>query len=435
MYSKLHAKLDSLREREFRFCSDNAIGASRFPWDWPDTPAKCFPEYDLSKKVYTNALPAREFLVQLPFYDGILLQIDMHCENDDEFEETHGVRIAELLDLSRLGKIMPIIRIEEEWSPANIGDFYSPLLEMAPPTTLRFPLLREVYKQKVGVLQGAEACENRATTYVDRLVDRLWHRVSKAGLFGKSVDLRELKGITGHSLYVQLWLLIECGHDAVVQELVRTWESTESSLSVDEAHRLLTNMVDSYSSVLARHPLEAVDGQVSMNSRELLVFEHFSEKHPRTFQSFPADIGKLLVKEFKLGVCRDLAIEEIVEFSKDSENARQALFHLAEAVRNSEYEGLQGRVEAVKRIWEETTRALEKMAARRKFIMNVVPISLGILGTAGGIVNGPFGIIVGLLSAAVSAAAVSDALSEGISKCGMPNHVLSIYKLKRGATQ
>jgi len=399
-----------------------------------------YPEFKdkLKGKVYTNALWGISVLIQLPFYDTIIMPVP-RTSTEDEYRKSTGLSIDDTMELIDEGKILPIIF--ETLTNYRGLDYLDPILER------RFPRCREVSFRslitKISKYPEAKIKGLRTTLEKkDSKLERFLKSEKKGSKYGFKIET--LPTGTNFEFSVDVSSFTKKNKSERINGLLQIYQllrglvgdSVVSSL-LELPANLWFLVTAIYAENLIYHPSLALDGIVSIERDKFISHRVLNlflrEKTPASGRVFPIEIGKWLIEKCQLVDVRDLGFKKVIEMSKETAKARKALCELDKAVENRQSQKVLESKKAIQEVWKETNQQLQSMMRASRVGVPVISISLGVIGGIVGTLAGLPGMLFGALEGVFSSLRCARPIAERLVKIGKPTYITAVYDLKRNS--
>lgn len=364
--------------------------------------------------VYTNHYPSESILIQLPFFDKVIMPI-MAIENEELYKKTYGIDVEQTLDLIKKNKIIPIIDADYN-DFNNVNDNYlDDLLDLRSPSILREATLQVILKQNNGLslqetLNDYKQAQNDVLYLLnieDKLNDqlKLWKP--------KSEDV-----IVEENFYKQLILdnympLYTHGYGDLGVELL---DPTDLIKTMELMHI--------YSKIFVETPFLSFEGVQSINPNYLDVNIEKILKDKSSDVIFPFDVGKLLIEKFRLIYNENI----FLDISDQTKKARTALWELDGAVKKGEIEKVKDRSIILQETWRDTKEMIESMESQRKKTKLFLQIAFGIGGTMS--THYDLGLLAGV-GFLVASHFIPERAANLLIRYTKPSHVLALFDLQK----
>lgn len=380
-------------------------------------PLDFYPEIksQLTNKTYTNWLMRQKpILLQLPFYDSIIISL-IPVKDEESFKKATGITISQTLELFKKEKVVPLL----QFPPLDFEglDYMDPILELdLPVINLRQP----AYDQILSVYISGN----------DPYQIENWHRQGKEffkkATMGKLTKYpKSLIDLVSKKAQYEDDLLNNIGYCYSRLHLMGYSDLAISLMSLKNPNAV-ARCIEIYEHILVGGEQMSLGGIVSWDSLDALAAKKLGID---TVKAFPIDVGKLLIKEFKLASVEDFGFEKTIQVTDQTSKARESLFNLDDAVAKRQQDKVMERSLALKETWKETNEIINSMQNLKQKISKNLPVSVGVVGGLLSSLELP-GIIMTLLSVAGSKV-IAKPLSEFILRLKKPNHVVSIFDLKK----
>lgn len=368
----------------------------------------------LKNKTYTNYLAhQRPIFLQLPFYDSTILEL-IPLKDETSFKKAIGITVSQTLELYKKGKVIPLL----QYPPLDFEglDYLDPLLELdLPVCNIREP----AFDQIVAVHLRGEDSEQIGTWFHEGM--ELFRKISN----NKMTNLPpSFTNLISKNAQFDTDLLVNIGYSYAQLKIMGYHDLTKKIFSITDPHTLSVCLW-TYNNVLVAGARRALGGVISWDAIDAVAAKNLGME---SVKAYPVDVGKLLIKEFKLASIEDFGFEKTIQLTNQTTKARRALFDLDSAVMNSQQDSLIDRSNALERTWRETNEIVTSMRNTKDKIAKYLPASVGVVGELLSSSSLP-GIIASLVGA-YGIGLVSDQISEILVKIRRPNHVVSIFDLR-----
>jgi hypothetical protein len=416
----------------------------------------------LKNKEHTNwvSTSSSEFCpvtVQLPFFEKVVLPIPA-APTPEEYEKTHGISVEQTVDLTRKGRIVPLLWFNYTDYAGLKDNYLDPILNKNPPTLSRMDWLDAIITagnsvqpsdissmtpgDLLGIVDEAQATQRELFTSIHKRVEPIVDRTYPQW------NLRDsCKNIISGS-YANLFFR---GHPNLADTLLGLVET-------DPLNAMQALMV--YSNFFVLFPQVALDGLISYNKNDLVyaknsvanidnaraseinayVRDNIQRFDPRFF---PVELGRVLTKEFHLVSVRDLGFDRIIEICDRTKEPRTALFEIDNAIAAGTLADLRSEEENLGdsfAIINEECNSMIRKKQRIKEGAKTFSVSLGLISGAGLLATSMAGYS-GVLPIILAAAGVSsqtlrlldlkaaEPVLDQVVKFRKPSHVIALYDL------
>lgn len=384
------------------------------------TPIDVYPEIlsIVKGKTYTNWLAhGTPLSIQLPYFDSTILSI-IPVKDEDKFQKAVGVNVEQLIELQKQDSVIPIL----QFPPMDFEglDYLDPILEQDPPVVnireLAFEQILSVYVMGNGP---------------EQLMD--WHHEG-IELFKKVTGKEMIKFPEDHRRLISKKaqfdddLLSNIGQSYSRLNLIKSPEIAWFAFTQKEP-MMIARCLWLYEHVLFGGYAASLGGNVSWTNLDALAAKNLGVNYVK---EFPMDVGKLLIKEFNLASVKDFGFEKIIQVTKETEKARKALFELDDAVNEEDANSAIERGQVLEKVWNETNEIINSMQSTKEIISKYFPVSVGVVGGLLSSFDLP-----GILASAagvVTTKVLSEPILETLSKIKKPNHIISVFDLKKLST-
>lgn len=383
------------------------------------SPLDFFPEFssELKKIAYTNWLGFSDSLpVQLPFFDVVILPI-FPVREKEKFEKTVGLSVKKITELYHHKKVIPLpTRTPSEY----VGlDYLDEILELKLPVmSSRIALYDESFSiatsgksfnDNVHKIK-TEARQKFRLLNIPAIKENFEQDFSNFSNSDKEInDL--ISEIISYYTHIDFM-----GYSELAKKII----TGNDSVTVARQLKL-------YDRILHDVPLSSIDGAYTLDTGEIEAIKKIDSEPNKIF---PGDVGKLLIKEFKLLRIENLEYDKVLEIIKDTSKARKALFDLDQAVQNEQKEKMIDRSLALKTKWQESNDVtISASNKNQKISKHFIPVSLGVMGSFASILQEP-GILAAIAGTTVSIPFINRIINKSIM-FRKPNHIASIYDLKQ----
>lgn len=367
----------------------------------------------LQGKVYTNTLSFGSLPLQLPFFDALVIPIDP-IRTAESFTMAYQASVPQLLDLYRKGRV--VFTLSGQYVDFAGLDYLDDLLELGPPS----PVTDGAWKIHLGTRYGLDIEGVRGNElhgeFFKRLIALDTRSLIRMEEMTSNLGSRIVTGGMTERLTKDCVDLAHFGYEDFAFELL---DSPDPILSVM-----------TYSRLLAGVPITALDGiqSISPGSFESrLNSVAFSEAK----RIFPADIGKLLITKHQLLRYQKIGLEESIQLSEHTKEARMALYQLDQAVRSQK--DVADRTEALQPVWNKTIREVARMKEADKWVGRLAPFVLGGVGQIADMISGTRYVLTTLLGGLGLVS--GEEISNRVVTLGKPNHVVALFDLEKATSQ
>ncbi|MBN4046075.1 hypothetical protein JYT57_00155 [Nitrosarchaeum koreense] len=376
-----------------------------------------YPELEskLENQTFTNSLGHKtSVLTQLPYYDSVILPI-FPLQNEKVYEKSVGITVEQTIELSKVGKIIPVLQIPP-LDFVNL-DYLDPILELDLPVfNIRFPafqIIRAVHVLEYHPNQMQEWCDE-CTQKLEKFntSENLENEKTRLSGMSDSIDFHNSLMNNLDFSYANLHL---SGFGDLANDIV----------SLDNFQKIKTSL-EVYDHFLTGNSHHALGGMECWNPNDVLAAKNLGLS---SYREYPVDIGKFLVNNLKLVTLENHGFGEIIEITKQTDKARNALFQLDDAIEKLQQDKIIDRSNALSDLWKESNEIIDSMNKDKNQMKKFYYASLGIFGPALAQFDLP-GIIASVLGM-TTIFKFDNFIFDTFLKLGKPNHVVTVYDLEK----
>ncbi len=376
-----------------------------------------YPEYFKQGTFIEPLVSANENLnVLLPYYGTIIVTLSP-IKSEKVFKEKYGLSVEDYLKLEKEGKLRTRLSTYIDFSRL---DYLDPILNLEPPTYFR----SQFYWVD---LRGRKKSQQYFTEF-DTLYDALLPNAKNEII--EYYNLRPGKSnysipVTTENFIYNAWLseyvvLKAFANDNVIQMVENDFYDKPLTT------RIQTHILSQF---VVNPILFACDG-IKLIPEKTFGFIHNLPLTKSLVESFPEDVGKLLIDKFNLLHVKNMLFDQTIEFYKDNHKARTALFEFDNAVSNMQLEKAIDRKTALEKTWKEANEITNSMKLRKNQLMRWIPVKLGIVGALFGSIESFPGIITGFLGGSIASLPIVEPLADRIVKTHKQNHIVACFDLE-----
>jgi hypothetical protein len=394
----------------------------------------------LKGKVHTNLLAYKPVSLQLPFYDAVILPVEP-IRTAEEYKREYGISLNETMDLADQHILVPILEKNYSEYSSIKNDYMDPLLEIEPPTFARLEYIDPIVVASMGLASSEELLDiSQLKLRTEQILTELGEKgeirakknrppnIKGTGRFDPSAKGLLYGSVPLARYYAELCLR---GYDKIADQLI------------DFGGQFDILYLASLANILINAPYLAIGGEGSAPT-----FDHNVVKMAKPIAAinkhaigrpFPEDIGKLLIREFRLVNIEDTGFDELMDVRDTTKEARKALFELDNAVDKARTAAhateVSDRSHVLRDVWMSANIELEDIINRRQHLKKIqhFSLSLGVIGPVAHLLHGPelLNVLLDFVSIAATASRteIADSVLDRWIKTKRPNHVQALYDL------
>jgi hypothetical protein len=394
----------------------------------------------LKGKVHTNLLAYKPVSLQLPFYEAVILPVEP-ISTAERFKQQYGISVQETIELADQGILVPILEKNYAEYSGMKNEYMDPLLETEPPTFARLEYIDPILVASKGLAPPDELLD------ISQLKVRTEHILTALGKKGETKAKKNrppnikgtgrfdpsAKGLLSGSVPLARYYAELClrGYDKIADQLI------------DFGGQFDVLYLASLANIIINAPCLAIGGVGSAPT-----FDHDVVKMAKPVtvinnnaigRPFPEDIGKLLIRKFRLIDIKDTSFDELMDVRDTTKEARKALFELDNAVAAPPTAGrateVSDRSRVLRDVWTSANIELEDLIRRREHLKRIqhFSLSLAVIGPIANLLHGPellsWLLDVASIAATLSRTEIANRSLDRLMKIKRPNHVQALYDL------